>query len=388
MGIFTGKSAKTKNLLTTVSVACMSGKVPLLWGPPGVGKTAFVRTLAQMFDLPLYILIPSTMDPSDVDGLPAVKEVVLPNGDVATVTENTLQHWAQELIVNKRGILFIDEASTATPAVQASLLSVLQGRRVGRHTLPEEIWMIAAANSSKDAADGWELAAPMANRFLHLDFPFVTKDWLDGMVTAFGKDDLSEGEANERAKIVAFLSSAVGTGFINNKPEDATEAGLAWPSPRSWDNLAETLGRLSGSEFEDSANTSVRDLLVKGFVGDKAANEFILWHDSLSLPEYDRFIKDPTSVKWAELNASEILIILSQVIKRIDEDSALASLKVFSAIAGSGKHVDVCTGRAYDLIDAIKDVGTGQDMELLKELGKTFQTYLPELAKAGILPSV
>lgn len=390
MGIFVGKSKKIQSIIKATVVACKAGKVPLLWGPPGIGKTAVVRSLAKMYDLPLYILIPSTMDPSDVDGLPAIGTTILPDGTTATVTENTLQHWAQELIEKGKGILFIDEASTATPAVQASLLSVLQGRRVGRHTLPDGVWLIAAANDASDAADGWELAAPMANRFMHIDFPFVLNDWLDGVAVAFGKDDLSDVEAAERAKIAAFLSSPIGSPLVNNMPKDAVSAGKAWPSPRSWDNLASSLGELAADPDDVDGDNAVRTILIKGFVGDQAANEFILWHDALSLPQYDKYIKDPKSVKWSQMKADEILIITSEVIKRLDSDTALASLEVFAAIVETGKHVDVCTGKAYHLIDAVTNAqpNLNGDLQLLGALGKTFQQYLPELAKAGIVPQL
>ena len=57
-----------------------------------------------------------------------------------------------------RGLLFLDELSTAPPAVQAALLRVVLERVVGDLTLPDEVAVVAAANPPDQAADGWDLS--------------------------------------------------------------------------------------------------------------------------------------------------------------------------------------------------------------------------------------
>ena len=77
--------------------------------------------------------------------------------------------WAVRLVRAGRGLLFLDELSTAPPAVQAALLRVVLERRVGALQLPAgAVRIVAAANPRVGAADGWELSPPLANRFVHL----------------------------------------------------------------------------------------------------------------------------------------------------------------------------------------------------------------------------
>ena len=59
-----------------------------------------------------------------------------------------------------------DEISTAPPAVQAALLRVVLERTVGDLRLPDAVSLVAAANTPEQAAGGWELSPPLANRFL------------------------------------------------------------------------------------------------------------------------------------------------------------------------------------------------------------------------------
>lgn len=58
------------------------------------------------------------------------------------------------------GYLFLDELSTAPPAVQAAMLGVALERRVGDLVLPRAVQVVAAANPPERAADGWDLSPP------------------------------------------------------------------------------------------------------------------------------------------------------------------------------------------------------------------------------------
>src|SRR5205823_11964182 len=65
--------------------------------------------------------------------------------------------------------------STAPPAVQAAMLRIVLERVVGDLELPPGVRVVAAANPPEQAADGWDLAPPLANRLVHLDWPVDAK---------------------------------------------------------------------------------------------------------------------------------------------------------------------------------------------------------------------
>lgn len=389
---YISKDEGTKNLISAIENTCRAGLVPLLWGLPGIGKTALIRALAAKHNLPLHILIPSTMDPADVNGLPALKHITVP-GDggeevEAIVTENTLQYWAEDLIRRGEGILFFDEASTAPPAVQAALLSVLQGRLVSGRKLPDKVWMVAAANEATDAADGWELAPPLANRFAHLQVRFNQEAWLEGMAVNFNRPYENEYERSrqvfERSRITGFIKSPMGAQFALKMPSTAAESGKAWPSPRSWDNLANALANIdpnAGGEDDRRSASAVRHMLIEAFVGQQAANEFMTFSDSLDLPSTQEVLDGPEKIDWDSMSSSEVYIIVQSIIPILNESNVEKVLKVFEFIVENhSKHKDVVIGRAYVLIDAMAGIPRGATL-----ITKSLHTFLPAMGKAGML---
>lgn len=134
-------------------------------GEPGIGKTAALTQLAEALDLPLTTVIASVHEPSDFAGLPVVGDDPAEQGVPMAPPD-----WAVRLVRAGRGLLFLDELSTAPPAVQAALLRLVLERRIGALRLPPGVRIVAAANPRSSAADGWELSPPLANRFVHLQW--------------------------------------------------------------------------------------------------------------------------------------------------------------------------------------------------------------------------
>lgn len=374
MGSYIGNSHEIKVTLRLLEASRKAGKVCILWGPPGVGKTALVRALAEKRNVPLYILIPSTMDPTDIAGLPAIKQVqvIRPDGteELISVTDQTLVWWAEEVIQSGEGIIFFDEASTATPAVQASLLSVLQGRTIGRHVIPKTVWMIAAANEASDAADGWELAPPMANRFTHIQYKPNDEDFFQGMLVNWGDDDLDEEARQVRLRIVAFLRQ--NTGYTNKMPAAAEEAGKAWPSYRSWDNLADllyALGAPSEGE-EDAIYHDARKKAIRGTVGEPAAEQFFKWEQSLRITPIETILKDPRNEKrtwggWESMDVSSLFITFENALNGLSVENAADSAELFVAAHDLSPRKDIAASFAYKIIDDFGEVDADAMMTVL-----------------------
>src|ERR687886_1310657 len=168
--------ADQSTALEALSVA-VAARVPvLLWGGPGTGKSSAVRDLAAAMDWPCEVVIASIREPSDFAGLPVVAD-----GTVRFAPPR----WAQRLASAGQGVLFLDEISTAPPAVQAALLRVVLERVVGDLALPDGVVVVAAANPPEQSADGWDLSAPLANRFCHLDWVVDVNAFADGIVSGF-----------------------------------------------------------------------------------------------------------------------------------------------------------------------------------------------------------
>lgn len=241
----------------------------VLWGPPGIGKTARVRQAATEREWPVVTVLSSIRQPDDFNGLPWIND-----GTVEMIPPL----WARALAeYDGPSILFLDEISCTPPSTQAALLRVLFERVVGDVALPDDVRIICAANPPDQAASGWDLSMPLANRLMHIDWPTpTTTEWCEWAMGHI---------ARERAILV--------TGFMRrfphlllDVPDNDIQGGLAWPSPRSWEMAAKLIGR--SQSLEDEA------LAIETCVGRSAAVSFLSWReetDEWPLPEY--LLKNP-----------------------------------------------------------------------------------------------
>lgn len=296
-----GPSTPTATATGALAVAIGAGVPVLLWGAPGTGKSSVVRDLADRIGWPCEVVIASIREPSDFAGLPIVVD-----GGVRFAPPT----WATNLNEAGAGVLFLDEISTAPPAVQAALLRVVLERTVGDLCLPDSVAVVAAANPPDQAADGWDLSAPLANRFCHLDWSSDAATVAQGLTSGFDlaiapdlvgrlaeegeADRLTNTRARSRAEVATFL--ALRPSVVSVPPTDRAAAGRAWPSPRTWEMASElvTAARLA------EVGPEVRTALVCGCVGAGPGLEFVAWLADLDLPDPEALLADPGSFHLPE----------------------------------------------------------------------------------------
>lgn len=276
-----------------VFAAAVRANVPvLLWGAPGIGKTATIEAFGRANGMHVETLVGSNREPSDFMGFPV---------EVDGVTNYSELGWARRAADAPRSLVFFDELTTSSPSVQRVMLRILQERVVGELRLPDSVAIVAAANPPDIAVDGWDLAAPVANRLLHLDWTLDIDAWLDGFATGFTKNDVPLianllNDGNERYAVR--VRTAV-MGFLKTKPDlvlrvpsDSVSAGRGWPSPRSWTNAASVIAQLQPGD--DAATL----LALEGLVGEGPALEFMAWWASADLYDPYEVLKDPSIVDW------------------------------------------------------------------------------------------
>ncbi|MFF4065801.1 AAA family ATPase [[Kitasatospora] papulosa] len=276
--------------LEALALAVTANQPVLLWGEPGIGKSAGMEQLAAGLGLELETVIASVHEPSDFAGLPVV-------GDDPAVTGVPMAppDWAVRLARTGQGLLFFDELSSAPPAVQAALLRVVLERRVGSLRLPEAVRVVAAANPPSSAADGWHLSPPLANRFVHLPWthdPRTVARGMAGTWPALGVPVVDPARvpgaaARARGAVSGFLTAR--PGLVHHMPADAESRGRAWPSPRTWDMAL----RLLATGYAAGAGREAVASVLTGAVGDGAGIELLSYLEHLDLPDPDRVLADP-----------------------------------------------------------------------------------------------
>lgn len=294
-------------VLASVGV-CVAARIPfLLWGDPGAGKTAVIESAAGA-GWHVETLICSHYEPSDFAGLPIV------SGDRVTLAP---PGWAQRVAEEpKPSIVFFDEWTTASPAVQAAALRPLTHAQVGVLQLPDRVSFGAAANPADVAASGWELAAPTANRFVHVEWSMpldvyaesiVTGDWpvlpVPGLST-----DVQALVSAQRGLVAGFLRTRGGQ--LSSIPKDAAGRGRAFPTPRSWDYTA----RLLAVAGHAGLGQEVQRLLVYGAVGAPVGHEFLTWRAALDLPDPEDLLADPMGDGLKGLRPDRAYVALQAVL--------------------------------------------------------------------------
>ncbi|HEY0697426.1 MAG TPA: MoxR family ATPase [Micromonospora sp.] len=283
--------------LEALTLAVAADLPVLLWGEPGIGKTAALTQLAASLQLPLTTVIASVHEPSDFSGLPVVGDDPATQGVPMAPPD-----WAVRLVRAGHGLLFLDELSTAPPAVQAALLRLVLERRIGSLRLPTGVRIVAAANPRSSAADGWELSPPLANRFVHLQWTHEPEvvvrglggTWPRSLLPRLDPQRLSESVAFARRAVCGLLSAR--PALVHRLPTSEASRGGPWPSPRSGELTLRLIA------FATAADTSreVLSILVRGTVGDGPGLELLASLDRMDLPDPEVLLADPTAAVLPE----------------------------------------------------------------------------------------
>lgn len=281
-----------ESMLAAMAICVAARKPFLLWGPPGSGKTAVIESAAAGHWLVITIIV-SHYEPSDFAGLP----VVSVNGEVRLAPPQ----WAKTAAAHDGPVLiFFDELTTAPPAVQAACLRVLTHGEVGALKLGDHVSFAAAANPADVAAAGWELEAPTANRFVHLDWTLPVDVFAEAIVTGDWPQlsipepppDFEVARTAALALVASFV--AVRPASLNAMPRDASSRGGAYPTQRTWDYLAQLY---AWAKATGAGRDTVR-LLVHGTIGDATGHEFLAWVAAMDLPDPEAVLADPNNADW------------------------------------------------------------------------------------------
>ena len=202
----------------------------MIWGAPGIGKSSVVESVAHSNDLELIDLRISQLAPTDLRGIPVPKD------------DKAFWFPPEFLPTEGKGILFLDEINMAPPAVQGIAQQLILDRKVGSYNVPDGWFIWSAGNRKSDYAAVFDMPAPLANRFIHLEVN-TSLDEFKNYALANKIDDRIISFLNFRPKLLHKIDK--------NSP--------SWPSPRSWDiadkllkaNLAvdPAIGSGVGSEF-------------------------------------------------------------------------------------------------------------------------------------------
>lgn len=317
----------------------------LWWGLSGVGKSDILEDVARKWRMHVEVLSPSERG----SGAFGVTPVPRDTGAGGMVMTYPAPDWVESFEdFDGRGLVFLDELTTAPPMIQAAMLGLIQARRIGGATLGRGVRIMAAANPPDAAANGWDLAAPVANRVAHLDWHSPSEeDWGDYMIGG-GKPSTTRNDPDkEEARVMAIWPNAYAKaagvvaafhrrnrGNLHKQPAAGDpRAARAWPSHRTWSGAIRALASGEVHNLEDSDTLA----LAAGFVGEGAIRELLTFRLLMDLPDPADVLDG--KVKWEHDP------------ERLDRSHAVLSSLVSMCVASSEADRAARIPRLWSVID-------------------------------------
>lgn len=269
----------------------------MLWGPPGIGKSSIVLEVAEHLGMRVVDVRAALLEPVDLMGVPSVVD-----GTTRWNTPSWLPTDPEEPV-----LLFLDELSNASEAVQNALLQLVQDRRCGDYILPPSVAIVGAGNRREDGTYSKAFSKALGSRFgTHLEMAVSLDQWC-------------------RWAVGAGIAAEV-VGFVRLRPDllhqfDSKAKGNSFPCPRTWEKVSKVLGRIP------------KDLelaVFSGALGDGCGAEFTsflrIYRD---LPSIDAIFMSPDSVD-VPTNPSVMFALCAAMSRRISTDNADRAFRYIS----------------------------------------------------------
>ena len=292
-------------LKAAMTRAIVSGCVPMIWGPPGIGKSQVARSVAEDLGMEYIDVRANLLDPVDIRGIPWRE-----GEGVGARTR-----WAPPIFFptdpDKEWLINFDELSAAPPSVQAALYQVLLDRAIGETRLPESVHMMGAGNEEQDRAVSHRMGTATASRMRHIYAEVNVKSWLEWAAEA----DIDP--------VVMFFMHWKPDMLYKFDPRQTKEH--AFPCPRTWEFVSKDLKVASQYPVEPEIERS----LAVGTVGEEAGIQFMAFLDVYrQLPHPQTIIDDPLHAPIPKSPSAEVALCGS--LYRIADDTNFDAIVTYA----------------------------------------------------------
>ena len=246
--------------------------VPMLTGSPGCGKSQIVYAIAEEYNLKVIDLRLSQCDPCDLAGFPTIA------GDKADYVP--MKHFpivGDEIPAGYSGwLLFLDEANSAPPAIQAAAYKLILDKQVGSHHLHPNVAIVAAGNLSTDHALVQDMSEALKSRIVHIEMVVDHIEWCDWAA--------KEGIDHRISDFIKFKP-----GSLFTFTPDHTDCTYA--CPRTW-AFADRVLKVTEEDSKD------RLPMLAGTLSEGVAREFLGFCSIYkTLPKIEDMIDHPEAIR-------------------------------------------------------------------------------------------
>lgn len=187
--------------VVNATLCCMSGKVPMIIGTHGIGKSQLCKAVRKMWvelqnshldgedpltedDIKIVTLFGSLLKEGELGGIP-VPSTETVNGVRRVINDYTTHVRLQEILDNDEAgyitILFIDELNRSENAVQQELMQLILDKQINQTKLPDSCVIICAGNPETDDFNDYQvniMNAALKNRMVFFTMDSNPSEWL------------------------------------------------------------------------------------------------------------------------------------------------------------------------------------------------------------------
>ncbi len=236
------------------------GQVCCLIGETGIGKTEIMKQIAEDRKWDIHFLYLAHLEREDIGGIP----YPVKNGGVAY--EFLIEKSIKEIIDNGRPtLLCLDEFNRGEKSTMNSAFTMIEARRFGSYTLPDNVHIITAMNPSE--------AAYMVNES-EKDPAFRRRLIMLAVQASIGGFlEYARGRGNFDPDVVAFLEAQPQA--LNDTA--SREAGKVAANPAAWEKISNGLKKTKTEGKNPLANERMLLLWGSGIVGMGVMSQFITY---------------------------------------------------------------------------------------------------------------
>ena len=236
----------------------------LLIGPPGIGKTAIMRQIAEETGAGLVAYSMTHHTRQSAIGLPFISQRSY-GGRQYSVTEYTMSEIVASIYDymadtgKTQGILFLDEINCVSETLAPVMLQLLQNKTFGTHRLPPDWIIVAAGNPPEYNKSVRELDMATLDRVKNMEIAADLSVWQD---YALHQE----------------IHPAVRT-YLTVYPEHFynitnTDRGQLFVTARGWEDLSCIL-----LSYEETGETVNEEFFLQYLQHDEIARSFAMYYD-------------------------------------------------------------------------------------------------------------
>ena len=248
-----------------------------LMGPPGIGKTAIVRQVAEELGIGLVSYSITHHTRQSALGLPKIVHRIYEDTeyDVSEYTMSEIISSVYDTMADtglKEGILFLDEVNCASETLTPSMLQFLQFKTFGKHKVPEGWIIVTAGNPVEYNRNAREFDVVIWDRLKRID---VEPDF-----DAWKSYSYSTGI---HAAVITYLEAQRANFFRIEE----TALGKRFVTARGWTDLSRII-----TIYEDLGLTVDISLIGQYLQYPETAEEFASYYDLFNKYKSDYKIHD------------------------------------------------------------------------------------------------